>query len=345
MDLSNGMPTILLSRSDALGDTILTLPVAGIIKRHFQGRCRIIFLGRTYTEALIRACENIDDFINYDIFCLQSKKDRARVLSSSGADTILHIFPRPEIATAAFQGRIPVRIGTSHRYYHWWTCNRLLNLGRKNSELHEAQLNTRLLRGIGIDREFSLEELSTYYGLSRTGPVPERFRSMLTKDKFNLVLHPKSHSSAREWSLNQYRELIRWLPPEQFRIFITGTEKEKHLLRDWLPLLPDHVIDLTGTMNLAELIAFLNGIDGLVAASTGPLHIAAALGKRVLGIYPPIRPMHAGRWAPLGKYASFMSIDRDCSECRNHPHLCHCINEVGAQRVYGALDEWFKQSR
>jgi heptosyltransferase III len=31
------------------------------------------------------------------------------------------------------------------------------------------------------------------------------------------------------------------------------------------------------------------------------LHIAAALGIRSIGLYTPQRPMHPGRWAPLGR--------------------------------------------
>lgn len=64
-------------------------------------------------------------------------------------------------------------------------------------------------------------------------------------------------------------------------------------------------------MNLKQFISFIAAADGLIAASTGPLHIAAALGKVALGIYPPIKPMHPpGRWAPLGKNASYLVLEK-----------------------------------
>jgi ADP-heptose:LPS heptosyltransferase len=44
----------------------------------------------------------------------------------------------------------------------------------------------------------------------------------------------------------------------------------------------------------------------LVAASTGPLHIASAVGIHAIGLYPSKRPMHPGRWMPLGGNASYL---------------------------------------
>jgi len=50
-----------------------------------------------------------------------------------------------------------------------------------------------------------------------------------------------------------------------------------------------------------EFVSFIAHADGMIAASTGPLHIAAAMNKIALGIYAPMRPIFPTRWAPLGK--------------------------------------------
>jgi ADP-heptose:LPS heptosyltransferase len=63
------------------------------------------------------------------------------------------------------------------------------------------------------------------------------------------------------------------------------------------------------------------------------LHLAAALGKYALGIYPPIRPLYPKRWAPLGKNADYIVINKTCNNCRNNPSICHCINEISAAQV------------
>ena len=59
------MKRILISRTDNLGDVILTLPMAGILKKEIPG-CYILFLGKAYTRPLIDACEFVDEFLDWD---------------------------------------------------------------------------------------------------------------------------------------------------------------------------------------------------------------------------------------------------------------------------------------
>lgn len=80
------------------------------------------------------------------------------------------------------------------------------------------------------------------------------------------------------------------------------------------------------------MISFIAQIDGVLAASTGPLHIAAALGKHAIGLYAPMRPIHPGRWAPLGKKATFLVKEKYCSKCRNS-NRCECIESITAEEV------------
>ena len=94
---------------------------------------------------------------------------------------------------------------------------------------------------------------------------------------------------------------------------------------------------MTGKMDFSQFIAFISAADGLVAASTGPLHIAAALGKKVVGLFPSIRPMHAGRWAPQGPKASYLALEKDCTDCKNSTH-CACINSITPEQVKLALN-------
>ena len=83
-------------------------------------------------------------------------------------------------------------------------------------------------------------------------------------------------------------------------------------------------------------MGFINQADGIVAASTGPLHIAAALGKFAVGIYPPIKPMHPGRWAPIGEKATFLVEDKKCSICRKSGS-CECMENISPDAVKSKL--------
>ena len=183
---------------------------------------------------------------------------------------------------------------------------------------------------------FSLEEIPSYFGLENIPSLSSAFSSLLSKDKFNLIIHPCSKGSAREWGLPNFQKLVQLLPPEKFEIFITGTEEEGLKFRPWLVDKFPKVVDLSGKLSLEQMIAFIAQSDGMIAASTGPLHIAAALGKHALGLYAPMRPIYPGRWAPLGPKAAFIVKDKYCSKCRKKDR-CACIESISPEEVINKL--------
>jgi heptosyltransferase III len=351
---------IILSRTDNLGDVILTLPMAGVLKQ-FLPDCHIIFLGKKYTKPVIDACEHVDEFLDWDeVSGIGNQPSAIRVFHELAADVVLHVFPVKEIQWLAKKAGIPLRVGTSHRWYSWLYCNQLLHYSRRKSELHEAQLNLKLLQPLGIRSEFSRSEIPSFYGLSkfalRHDPFDKDDLNTLIKgiqvtdddertanregqnEAFKLILHPKSKGSAREWGLENFSKLIGLLPVDKFRIFVTGTRQEGEMMKEFLQEHEKRVTDLTGKLSLEELLAFINDCDGIVAASTGPLHIAAALGKTAIGLFAPMRPIFPERWAPLGSKASYLVLDKRCSDCRRSGD-CKCIRSITPEQVAGKLSQ------
>lgn len=292
----------MLSRTDSIGDVILTLPLAGLIKS-VEPDCKITFLGKAYTEAVVALSVHVDAFVDWGRIEQLPPTKQVTTFESLNADVFVHVFPVKEIAKLAKRAGIKDRIGTSHRSYHLLTCNHRPSFTRKKSDLHEAQLNCKLLAPLGIVHIPEIDSLADFYGFTRVPELPEKFGQLLSADKRNIILHPKSKGSAVEWGLNNFSELMEVLSEEPCHVFVTGTEEEGQLIRDQLPLNLPNVTDVTGQMTLPELIAFIAHADALVAASTGPLHIAAALGLRAVGLFSQRRPIHPGRWQPIGKNA------------------------------------------
>lgn len=312
---------------------MLTLPLAGIIRKHLP-QATIYWLGQPYARAVVEACGHVDTFLERG-YMLQHPDEWRKL----GIDTILHVSPDHAVATLADRLKINSRIGTSHRSFHWMRCNHLINLGRKGSDLHEAQLNCKLLGPMGLPTDFRLEELRDFYGLA----VPAYEGSIeLPKDKFKLILHPKSSGSAREWPAHNFLALAESLPADRFELYVSGLTSEGEAMKALVPRLFElpNVTDLTGTMSLPEFMNFIGAADGLVAASTGPLHIASALGKFTLGLYPPIKPMHPGRWAPVGAHAGFMVNPISCRACRYTPEDCACMRAISVEAVRTSILDW-----
>ncbi len=324
----------IISRADSIGDVVLTLPVAGVLRSLYPD-ARILFLGRSYTEALINTCEHVDGFINWDEYKQLSFAARAQKLAGLHADTIIHVFPDQDIALAARQAGIALRIGTRNRFFHWFTCNRLVKLSRRRSVYHEAQLNLQLLTSLGAQKLYSLEDIGMLYGMTVFAPLSPVLHNMLDTARINLILHPKSRGSAREWGLENFSRLIRLLPEEEYKIFITGTAAEGNMVRR---LFEEHprVVDITGKLSLAQLISFISKADGLVAASTGPLHIAAASGVNTVGIFPPMKPIDPCRWGPVGKHTRVLVKDKNCSDCRSSQD-CACMRDILPEQVRDSL--------
>lgn len=324
--------TIIISRTDSIGDVVLTLPMAGVIKK-FYPNSKILFLGKTYTKPVVELSKYVDEFINWDE--LQKNQNAVTVLKNYKADVFIHVFPNKEIAKLVKATKIPLRIGTFGRLHHILTCNKKILFTRKKSDLHESQLNLKLLSPLGIAQHFELYELATLYGFEKIPLLKPELQSLIDPNRFNLILHPKSKGSAKEWGLNNYLELSKLLPKDEFKIFISGTEEEGKLIGNTFCFDKD-VVSLIGKLSLSDFIAFIANTNGLVAASTGPLHIAAALNKKAIGLYSPKRPIHPDRWKPVGQHAQAVVFDTNCEKCSKGLD-CDCISKITPQTIVNLL--------
>lgn len=318
---------ILVSRVDAMGDVILALPLCGILKKYYP-ECKIIFLGRTYTKSIVSACIHIDKFMNRDDWNSMTQDDISKALQAQNIDTVLHLLPAKEVIKACWQAKIKTRIGGMNKIAYWLYCNKIVPFSRKKSRLSEAQLNIKLLSALKIKEVPERTEIPPYYGFSRIPALDSKFKELLVPDKFNLVIHPLSNKNAKEWGLQNFSAFLKLVDLKKYRIFITGSEKEKELLSNWVKSHKDVVHDLTGALNTDQLIAFIAAADGLIASSTGPVHIAAAAGINTLGLYENRWIKRGERWGPIGIKAGFL-------ECVNDD-----MDTISAEMVYEKINNW-----
>ncbi|MBB3221177.1 glycosyltransferase family 9 protein [Pseudoduganella umbonata] len=324
---------ILICRTDNIGDVVLTLPLAGFLKQHIPG-VEVDILCRAYAAPVARCCRFIDRALALE------EVDIDRLFDEEGYDTVIFAFPHRALARAARRAGVRNRVGSSHRVHHWWTCNRLAHFSRARSHLHEAQLNFALLKPLGIDYLPPLAEIVPLYGLQAPSPgeIAEPFRAA----PFNLLLHPKSNGNGREWPLERYTELAATLAADPgIAIWITGSRAEGELLaRDAQALLASpNVRNLCGRYDLNGLVALIGIADGLIASGTGPLHVAAALGRNALGLFPPVQPIDIARWGALGANATSLSGARQCGTCTG-AQACTCMAGISAAQVADVVLQW-----
>jgi ADP-heptose:LPS heptosyltransferase len=278
---------IMIVRTDSIGDVMLTLPMAYYLKQIFPN-VEILFLGKSYTKDIINRCLWVNRFINADDFQIQGNAQE--MMSSLNLDAVVFALPDSFWMRAAHAARVPVRIATGHRFSSWrWATQRPM-FGRKNSDLHESQLNLKLLSPLGFNDIPTLKELNQLNLLSFNAPSKKK----------RLIIHPFSQGSALNWSLEQYDELVGLLINEDWEIVISGTVKDQLRLANFGGVHLKSIPSVCGQFNLSAFIDFIAESEMLLACSTGPLHIAAAAGIKSVGLYVDRRPIHPGRWSPIG---------------------------------------------
>lgn len=124
---------ILLSRTDSIGDVILTLPMAGLIKAKYP-HCKVVFLGKAYTKEVISCSQYVDQFMDWDSIQKLDYQGQVNVFKAENIDVFIHVFPNAKIAKLAFKAGIKIRIGTAHRVFHHIYCNTRHTFSRKKSE-------------------------------------------------------------------------------------------------------------------------------------------------------------------------------------------------------------------
>lgn len=335
---------ILLSRTDNIGDVILTLPMAGVIKKYYP-QATIGFLGKKYTKPIIDTCTNIDEFFDWDEINISDEKHR--IFRDINYDTIIHVFPNKEIAKIAKKANIKNRIGTNRRLYHWLYCNNLINLSRKKSKLHESQLNLKLLESLLIKNIPDFNEIPNFYNLQKIGKLQDNFLKLIDPIKFNIILHPKSKGSAREWETENFIKLANSLQYEKYNIFFSGDKNESTFIKKNIISKCHNAHDISGLFSLSEFISFINLCDGLIANSTGPLHIAAALGINTLGLYPPIKNMSPKRWAPIGFNSEYIlgkntNNQEFCEIKCDIDKKCYCMDRITPPTLIERIEKWKK---
>lgn len=287
---------ILVSRTDALGDLVLTLPLLSALRKRFPS-AEIDLLVRPYAQAVATASKDVNQVLVWETEHARDVKGRgAELLRSGRYDAIVLAFPDASVLGACHRADIPIRVGTARRWHSFFRLTHRNWDGRKDSGGHEAWHGLRLLLPFGIDPHSDFREEATLV----PPPLDAEVKSMLDEmGSPPILLHPGSHGSADNWPAERFAALALQLGERGQVVAFTGTEAEGEV---FAPFLPQHrqVFSLFGQCTLTQLLALQARSKAMLASSTGPLHTAAALGTPTLGIYGVHPPQWSRRWSPIG---------------------------------------------
>jgi heptosyltransferase-3 len=326
---------LIISRTDAIGDLCLTLPAIGWLKS-LHPDWRITLLVKAYAAPVAESCQWVDQ-----VAVLPEEMNTTQLsdwLRELQADHIVHVFPNRRIAVAAAQAGIQKRSGVWGRIYHWFNCNNRIWMSRARSTHHEAYLNllllSKLLR-LPTPSDAELRQHVVEWSGMRTKPN--------TPSNNNIVLHPYSRGNGREWPIEHFAALAQLMVSDGWQPVIGGTAKDAEAFAAHQALFPAGCLNVMGEDTLAQYIQRIADAAGLVASSTGPLHIAAGMGRGCVGIYAPKPLIDQQRWGAIGPASTNLQLPGPCDTvCSNHD--CACMRAISPTQVWQALQQQLKAS-
>jgi len=335
---------LLIVRTDRIGDVVLSLPLAGIVKKYYP-ECRVTFLLKEYTKCLAVGNPFIDEILvlkesNGKI----SLNDNINLISGYKFDSAIVVSPSFITAFLIFLCSIKYRIGTGYRWYSL-LFNKKIYEHRKYGGKHELEFNVDLLAPFGIKEEINSGNVKFNFsaGDRSKALIKNIFEeNKISRSKPIIIIHPGSGGSAVDWPINRFKQLIGAILRElDVFVLLTGSEPEKALCEELK--VSEEVKNFAGKFDLAELIALIDACDIFISNSTGPIHIAAALGKFTIGFYPKIPACSPERWGPYTEDGAIFTPSIECSNCtRKQCEKLDCMNSIKPEEVIVEIKKVYK---
>jgi heptosyltransferase III len=337
---------ILIVRVDRVGDVVLTIPLINIIQEKITGS-NIFFLANDYTKDLIEK----NRFIKETFILRYSFIDNYRLLNKYKFDTVIVASPTFKLALLFFLMGIRFRVGTGYRWYSF-LFNKKHYEHRRFGDKHELEYNVNLIKAIGINPDSSLT-----IDLSITEKDAIKVNDLLTHkgistDDRLITIHPGSGGSAMDLPKEKMIDLVGRIHKlnKDFRICITGTKKESELVNALNSSINFSGITFVNELSLRELSYLIKRSSLFISNSTGPIHLAAAVGTFIIGFYPPVKAMSAQRWGPYTdkkilfipekRFKNDITQNTYCLRCeKNECKHFNCMDSINIDVVYKTINE------
>lgn len=222
----------------------------------------------------------------------------AKTLRSHGYQKAYVLSRSWKPAIVPFFAQIPERIG-------WWGEARFLVINKPRIWEYRNPRMVDQLAALALDRDERRPEHwpeprldvppATLADFRRSHHVPDQGRPIA-------AIAPGSTDEFKNWPVDRYAALARWLMRCGYAVWVLGAEHERPLAERLRELAGGDVCVTTESSLLTSTYR-LAAADIFIGNDSGLLHIAAALGKPSVGIYTLTSPFHAG---PINRNVRFV---------------------------------------
>ena len=293
---------ILIIKPSSLGVVVHALPTVSLIRRKFP-EAHITWLINDSLASLLQHCPVIDELLLFERQRFRSPWQLPRfagfltTLRGKRFDMVVDLQGLLRSGLMSWGTRAPRRIGLSDaregaRFFY----NEIVQVPRS----HAVERYLCAARHLGCD------------------PTPIEFPlgiSSQVKCEGLIGVNPSARWATKLWGSDKFAELVRSLPRE--RVVFTGSAGEREEIGKIAP----GCRNFAGKTDLFQLAELYRRCSVVITNDSGPMHVAAAVGTPVVGIFGPTDPALTG---PYGKGHVIFRADIPCSPCLKD----YCTNRV-----------------
>jgi heptosyltransferase-1 len=354
---------ILLIKMSAVGDVVHTIPLLNALRRRYP-KARLDWLVTPALAELLAPHPAITTVIEFPrqqwsaLWRPASLVAAARLIAKLRAaeyDLVLDLQGQLRSAVFAFAAGAPVRIGFDRPHAGLWSAlprkvpdeakRHAWQGAREGSFLaytHHIALPTLDIhpveRYLGAAQMLGIADGAADFSFPIPPEAVTRIDALL--DYYNLakarilVMAPGTNWDTKQWRSEAFAEVARHFLQKKFGVVLIGSQSERALCEQVVQLAPG-AIDLAGETTLPELAALIRRATICVSNDSGPMHMAVALERPVVGIFGPTDPIWAG---PYRRADAVLRAELPCAPCylrqlSRCPHDHACMKNVAASSV------------
>ena len=328
---------ILIVKLDHIGDVLLATPVITNLKLCYP-QAHIAMLVGSWSKSIVASNPYLDKIYCYDapFFCRNGTstpfKDAIKLLRQLRRERFdLLVELRGNLLTlilaASKAGKYRVDRATQR------IKAKLSNIVPSS---HEVDINLDALRCAGIPIKSTATSFSVPEECQIWADEFLRERGIL-KSQPIIAVHPTSPVLIKRWLPERFAELADKLIEEfDAQILFLGLASEKAIVSEIQSLMQGKSVNLAGQTSLPQLAGILQHCQLYIGNDSGPMHLAAAVGMPVIGLFGPSSPR---RFGPHGSDCLAIRAT-DCPPCMKE--RCRaggrgCIAEITVEDVINSV--------
>ncbi|MCX5687882.1 MAG: glycosyltransferase family 9 protein [Candidatus Omnitrophica bacterium] len=333
------MKRILITRTDRIGDVILSLPAIKAVRKAFPNDY-IAIMVQPRIEDILKGNPDIDEVIVYD----KNKKHKGilknlsfiKWLRAKKFNMVLNLHSTKRMNLLCFLAGISVRIGYARGKADFLLTDKIKYI-KKLGEKHEAEYSLDILRYLGISPEFSNPFI--YVQSEDEKKVDDILGDLgINNGEKFVILHPGASCKSKMWPFENFAKIGDMIIENlKIKAMINLAPDQAKLGEKVRAMMKNKPVFFYEPTTLGELAALFKKASLVISNDSGPAHVAAGIGTPVISIFGRNQKgLSPVRWKPLGDKSVAIHKDVGCVECLAHD--CKkdflCLKAIRAEDVF-----------